>query len=138
MHKKENSYGIIPLRKQQGEWQVLLIKHRKGHWAFPKGHPEKSEKPEETAVREFTEETNLKVVSFLNIASQKEHYFFRSGTDIIDKTVIYFVAEVFGEIVLHEEEISDYKWLSFDEAQKQITFPQAKELCAQVRNNLRH
>ncbi len=129
---KDTSYGIIPLRKYRGKWQTLLVKHGKGHWAFPKGHPEEGEKPEQTAEREFTEETGLKVESFLDIPAQKEHYFFRAGSDLIEKTVIYFVATVSGEVVLQEAEISDFQWLALESAADLATFKETKRLCAEI------
>jgi bis(5'-nucleosidyl)-tetraphosphatase len=129
MRKTEHSYGIIPLRKERGKWQVLLLKHGKGHWAFPKGHPEIGEDPEQTAVRELKEEAGLSILSFLQMPPQQEHYFFRAGPDLIDKRVTYFAAEVAGQVVLQEGEISDYKWLSLEEAPKLATYAETRALC---------
>lgn len=39
--------------------RVLLVRYRSGAWAFPKGHPEPGETPEQTAVREVREETGV-------------------------------------------------------------------------------
>jgi bis(5'-nucleosidyl)-tetraphosphatase len=134
MRKKEISYGIIPLRKKHGNWQVLIVKHGKGHWAFPKGHPETGEKPIETAERELREETGLQISNLLDLPQQKERYFFRQGTNLVDKTVIYFVAEVQGEVSIQEREISDFKWLPLKDAKKFVTYKEAKELCTQLTN----
>jgi len=138
MRKCETSYGIIPLRKQNETWYVLLVKHGKGHWAFPKGHPETGEKPMETAEREFKEETGLQIARFLEIPMQKEHYTFPHGSDWINKTVCYFTAEVHGEVSIQEAEIEDFQWLDLDEAQKIITFKEARALCAKIKNHLEH
>jgi bis(5'-nucleosidyl)-tetraphosphatase len=132
MHKKIHSYGVIPLRKHHGVWQTLLVQHGKGHWAFPKGHPEKGELPEQTASRELNEETGLKIDQLLALAPLEERYSFRSSADLIDKTVTYFAATVFGEIALQSSEISDYRWLSLEEAQHTATFAQTRALCVQV------
>jgi len=133
MHKKEKSYGIIPIRKQRGKWELLLVKHGKeGHWAFPKGHPEKGETPKQTAVREFNEETGLHIISFLNISPQKERYFFGTDSDLIEKTVVYFAAIVSGKITLQETEISDFKWLTVEAAQDFATYPGTKALCVKI------
>lgn len=40
---------------------VVLRKNQHGHWLFPKGHIEEGERPEETAIREVSEELGLKV-----------------------------------------------------------------------------
>lgn len=136
MHKTEISYGIIPLRKLNGKRQVLLVKHGKGHWSFPKGHPETGETPQETAVRECEEETSLHIVSFLNIPPHEERYFFRRGSQLIDKRVTYFAAEVSGEVAVQAEEITDFKWLSLEEAEKWITFSEARALLAKISHYL--
>jgi diadenosine hexaphosphate hydrolase (ATP-forming) len=39
--------------------EVLLVRYRSGAWAFPKGHIEAGERPEQTAVREVQEETGV-------------------------------------------------------------------------------
>ena len=130
MHKTEFSYGIIPLCRWQGGWKTLLVKHGKGHWAFPKGHAEEGEEPKQTAVRELQEETGLEVVSFLNLPPQQERYFFHEGSHSIDKTVIYFAAEVSGDVTIQQAEISEFRWLSLEEAQQLATFPETKKLCA--------
>ena len=59
MMKKEFSFGIVPLQCVNEQWQVLLVQHQAGHWAFPKGHAEIGEEPKQTAERELLEETGL-------------------------------------------------------------------------------
>ena len=60
--KKEKSCGAIVYRQRDSWVEVLLIRHKNGgHWAFPKGHVEKQETEEETALREIREETGLTV-----------------------------------------------------------------------------
>ena len=46
------SCGVIPYRVVDGTRQFLLIQHKAGHWAFPKGHPEAGETNLQTARRE--------------------------------------------------------------------------------------
>jgi len=127
---KDESFGIIPLQKIGGVWHVLLIKQRYGrHWSFPKGHPEGDETPEESAHREFFEETGLTVARYLSETPLSESYEFRSKGTKISKTVQYFVAEVEGAITLDPKEIVACKWVPLTEAYAHVTFPQAKELC---------
>lgn len=134
--KKEHSYGIIALR-YLGKWEVLLIRHKKGHWAFPKGHPNQGEKPYETAVRELKEETNLSIKRLLFEETITENYCFTRKRDHIDKTVSYYLAEVEGEILLQKQEVIDYQWLALKKAHKVATFPQAKAICQKVENLLK-
>lgn len=134
--RKERSFGIIPLRRHHDDWEVLLVRHGKGHWAFPKGHAELRENPQETASRELFEETGLRVVRFLPFEPLEETYFFTWEKERIHKTVLYFLAEVEGEIRLQDDEISDHRWLSLDEAEKFVTFPEARRILRTVKELL--
>lgn len=129
MAKKEISYGIIPLRKHGALWEVLLVLHQKGHWAFPKGHAETDETPVETATRELAEETGLAVVRFLPAPPLAEHYFFRWKGQAIDKRVEYFLAEVAGEAVADPKELAECRWVALEEAPALLTHEEAQSLC---------
>ncbi len=136
---RETSYGIIPLRKQTGEWKVLLVQHKKGaFWAFPKGHPEPNETPLEAAVRELFEETGLKIKHLLRETPFQEVYTFARGEQLIQKQVFYFLAEVEGQVTLQPSEIYDSRWVKVAEAATFITFPESQRICNEVAalNNL--
>ena len=136
--RRDYSFGIIPLRKQPNGWQVFLIKHKGGHWGFPKGHAEKAETPRDAACRELQEETGLKVVAFLSTVPLQETFsFFWRGTKV-EKTVTYFVATVAGDIALQQEEVQDGGWIALEKAHERLTFPEARSLCQQARELLSH
>lgn len=62
-NKEDKSFGVIPVFKNDGgEYFFCLVKHRAGHWGFPKGHPDVDESEEETAKRELLEETGINTV----------------------------------------------------------------------------
>jgi 8-oxo-dGTP pyrophosphatase MutT (NUDIX family) len=130
--KKENSYGIVPLRIHQNEWQVLLIQHHAGHWAFPKGHADPGETPKQAAERELKEETGLAIHRFLSPDPLTENYFFIFRGKRISKTVQYFLALVEGKVVIQEREIKNSQWLSLTQALDNITFKEGKRVCLQV------
>ena len=53
----ERSCGAVVYRMINDEVRYLLIKNRRStHWGFPKGHIEKGETHEQTAMREVLEE----------------------------------------------------------------------------------
>lgn len=134
---QDRSYGIIPLKcLKSGGWQVLLIQHHAGHWAFPKGHPDGAETPQEAALRELQEETGLTVKRYLSDASFEEHYVFTFKGQKISKTVQYFIAEVEGIVKIQEEEIKDSLWVSLKDVADYITFPEGKRMCLQVQQFL--
>lgn len=135
--KKENSYGIVPLRFHEGCWQVLLVKHHAGHWAFPKGHADRGESPQQTAERELREETGLAVLRYLFSDSMSESYIFTFQGERISKTVQYFIALVRGSLVIQEGEIEASQWLDLPAAQLHITFKEGKRICQQVNELLK-
>lgn len=130
----EASFGIIPLRRCKSGWEVLLIQHRSGgHWAFPKGHAEAGESPLQTAIRELAEETGLSLIRLIQEAPLVEQYHFTRNGIPIDKTVMYFLAEVGnGEIRLQDAELIHYQWVPIEQASEIVTFPQAKSLCKEI------
>ncbi len=126
------SCGIIPLRNENGTWLVLLVQLYARHWGFPKGHLEQEEEPKDAAIRELYEETGLTVNRFLSDEIFTESYSFFHQGKRIDKQVIYFLAEVAGELRLQKEEIKDAKWVPLVEAAEHVTFPAGKEICKRV------
>jgi bis(5'-nucleosidyl)-tetraphosphatase len=130
--KQDRSYGIIPLRKQQNKWEVLLIQHHAGHWAFPKGHAELNESPQQTAKRELLEETNLHVEQFLSLEPFNETYYFTFKGEKIHKQVNYYLALVVGEVKIQELEIQASRWITLENAEKFTTFSEGKKICQQV------
>lgn len=128
MKKKETSFGIIPLKKNP-DWEILLVKHQKGHWAFPKGHAEEGEEAKKTAERELKEETGLEVVQYLLPEPLTERYFFQQGGQGIEKTVYYFIALVKGVLKPQLEEIAEMRWLTFSQAERLATFKETQTLC---------
>lgn len=134
--KKDKSFGIIPVIKTNEGFKVLLIQHKAGHWAFPKGHAEADETQKETALRELREETGIQEVE---LAEQEfvEKYKFQKDDIIYDKTVVYFLGFVENNsVVIQEKEIAAFKWCSFEEAEKIFTFPETRQLFNAVKKHL--
>lgn len=135
--KKQTSYGIVPLRIHRAHWQIFLIQHHAGHWAFPKGHADPGETPRQAAERELNEETGLTLQRFLSPDPLVEHYFFTFHGERISKTVQYFLALVEGKVMVQEKEIKAGQWFSLSEAMEQITFKEGKNVCLQANEFLK-
>ncbi len=125
--KHEKSCGAIVYKfGEDGQPMLLLVKHRYGgHWAFPKGHVEAGENEFQTAHREILEETGLKVRLKEGFRESVEY----SPKPNVMKEVVYFLGEVVdGQEHRQEAEISDLKWLSIEDAQRQVTHENNRRL----------
>lgn len=131
--QKDESFGVIPLSKAHGRWEVFLIQHTRGrYWGFPKGHAEPDEAPAEAALRELKEETNLDFIRYLQNEPLTEQYYFMKEGQRVFKKVSYFVAEVGGKVKLQKEEIQDGIWVPFPEALDKVTHQEGKTILSQV------
>lgn len=127
----DKSVGVMPIFKTGGEIKVLLVRHAKGHWGFPKGHPESGESELETAARELAEETSLHKLELVPGVRLEEVYDFEKEGKIYHKTVIYFLALVQGEPQVPPEfaqEIVGLEVLTPELALAQITYPEGREI----------
>jgi len=116
---EEKSCGAVIWREQDGGHAYLLVRHKGGHWSFPKGHVEENETEAETALREILEETGLDTqidTSFREVVS----YYPKPG---VIKDVIFFLATPLGGTEqAQESEISQLGWFTFREARPLVTF----------------
>ncbi len=137
--KKDYSFGIIPFCKKEEEALFLIVKHFAGHWGFPKGHREGNETDIETAKREFCEETGIcefQIISekpFVTETYKTHHPVLKD----MEKTVCYYLAEVFNEkVCLPEEEIVDAKWCGVSIAEETLTHERTREILRDAHKHL--
>ncbi len=116
-----------------GEIKYLILK-RKHHWVgweFVKGKIEKFEMKRAAARRETQEETGLKILKIKNFnvsGSYKYQKQLKDRPGIIGQTYHLFGVEVKkGKVKIDKLEHSDYKWVSFGEAMKKLTWPDQRE-----------
>jgi 8-oxo-dGTP pyrophosphatase MutT (NUDIX family) len=137
MTDKEESFGIIPVYKKDDDIFYLLIRHRAGHWGFPKGHADPGETPLETAQRELFEETGIsdcRLIPDYQISEQYEK--FKKGKSV-PKTVTYFLGTVTNDKVqICVNELSEYAWLNYDDARKKISYDASKQTLDRVKKRL--
>ena len=128
--KQEKSCGCIVMNENN---EILLVHSNLGHWGFPKGHMEEGETEIETAVREVKEETNIDV----DINEKYRYVQKYSPKEEVMKEVVLFLAK---NITNHKEaqleEISEVKWLKFDEAIEKITYDNSKEVLINLKKDL--
>ena len=127
----EHSCGAVVFRQIKGEYRFLLIKNRRStHWGFPKGHMEKGETREETAIREVLEETGVHIHIYEGFCSESEY---RIGAKIEKRVEVFLASTEDTQTVIQKEEIEDYIWLRYPEAYEMLKFDNDKEILSSVK-----
>jgi len=110
--------------------KFLILKHRRGHWSFAKGHKDKGETDYQTAKRELFEETGIDNAGFLSKKILlKESYNYERKKKRVMKSVGYFVAESEHRgVMIDGNEIIDFKWCTLAAGKKLITYKQSRKL----------
>lgn len=126
----EKSCGAVVYRIMNQEVQYLILKSsgRNSYWRFAKGHMEESESEQETCIREVFEETGIQIVpeEFRMVDT-----YWISNT--VKKEVVLFLGNAADQpITLQQEEIMDYCWCRFDEAEALLTYESAKKQLRQA------
>ena len=120
----EKSCGTVVFRDKL----FLLLHYSAGHWDFPKGHVEKGETEEQTALRELQEETGITDGKILSGFREPIHYFFTHHNERISKDVIFFVAETKTEAITISNEHQGFAWLPYPEALAKLSFKNSKDI----------
>ena len=124
----EKSCGAVVFKKQKDGIKYLLLHYDAGHWDFPKGNQEKNEKEEQTAAREIKEEISIEDIEFVDGFREVIKYFYKKGEERVYKEVVFFLVQSATEHVKLSFEHIGYAWLSYEHAEKKLTFNNAKEL----------
>ena len=128
--KQEISAGAVVyhVQKDTGLIEYLVLHYSAGHWDFPKGKIEDKETLQQAATREIKEETGLDVKLDTNFEQTLSYYFKDKTGVMISKTVTLFLCKVDTEEVKLSPEHIYYKWLIFEDALKQLSFANARQI----------
>ena len=126
--KKEISAGIIVYIREKNKIEYLLLHYEEGHWDFPKGHVENSEKIESTAKRETKEETGLMVKPNIKFRKLITYSFVSNQNKIVNKKAYFFIGEAKSKKVKLSSEHIDYEWLDYENALQRLTYNNVKDL----------
>lgn len=135
-------FGVAYSINSEGKIEYIILK-RKKHWKgweFPKGKIEKFETKKMAAKREVEEETGLKVLRIKRFNEKGVYLYHKMLKDrpgMIGQTYHLFAVEVEkadGKLKLDPLEHNGYKIVSFEEAQKKLTWPNQKR-CLKIVND---
>ena len=122
----EKSCGIVPYIVINGEILYVLITQNNGITCFPKGHVEKGETEEQTALRECYEETKLEVEIIPGYRDTTTYYMSEYDAE---KTVVYFLGKIKNlEYHKQDSEVKDIKMCNYKEALKAITYDDTRRI----------
>ena len=131
--KLEKSCGAVIFCQFPDGDKVLLLKHRVGHWDFPKGHVKANETEFETALREVYEESGLKVALDHDFREMINY----SPKDGVSKDVVYFMGFCTQyeakNLKPQQSEILEGQFVLLEEAENIITFGNGKDIFKKAR-----
>lgn len=124
----EKSAGAIIFHKSDRKIEYLLLRHKLGHWDFPKGHMEKGETLKATASREVEEETGFSNIIFVPNFKVHIKYIYTWEGEKRFKVATFFLTESKTKRVKISKEHLGHTWLSYKEAMKTLQFKNQKDL----------
>ena len=127
----EISAGAVVFTLIDHDLKYVIIHDNNGNYGFPKGHQEKGETLNETAIREIKEEIGIDI-ELLDDFKKEIFYTLPSGNI---KQAIYFLATYNNqELKPQEGEINKIMLLSYKEAYNLINFVDVKNILESANN----
>ena len=133
---EETSAGIVIYRKENSEKLFLLLHYPSGHWDFVKGKMEKGETTQQTAIRETKEETGITDITFVENFEEWIEYNFKYQGELVQKKVVFFLAETKTKNVKISHEHSGYTWMDYNTSMEKTTFDNAKTVLTKAQRLL--
>ena len=133
---EETSAGIVIFRKEGSKKLFLLLHYPSGHWDFVKGKMEKGESTNQTAVRETQEETGITDITFVKDFEEWIEYNFKYQGEVVQKKVVFFLAETKTKEIKISHEHSGYTWMDYNSAMEKTTFDNAKTVLTKAQKLL--
>jgi 8-oxo-dGTP pyrophosphatase MutT (NUDIX family) len=124
-----HSCGFIVYTLNEGVREYLVLKYPEGHIDLVKGHREESDLTLlDTALRELAEETGILKIKVKNGFLNTIKYTYTRNAEVHEKQVDFFLGEVESKVINISHEHTDFKWMSYPEAVKEITFDNARDV----------
>lgn len=136
--KTEMSCGAVVFTREAGELRFVIIRSKTGCYGFPKGHIERGETEQQTALREIKEETGLDVTLIDGFRTTDSYVWVRERRSDIHKTVVYFLGTFCDQTpVPQESEIADISLMRYDEAMAAFQFDGVRRILTEANEFLK-
>jgi 8-oxo-dGTP pyrophosphatase MutT (NUDIX family) len=127
----ERSAGGVVVR---GEEIVAIVPRRRAHdgsivLALPKGHIDAGETPLQAAQREVREETGI-IAEPVKKLGEARYWYRRDGQTVPKSVAFYLFTFAGGDIADHDEEVLEVRWISLQQAQRELSHAAEREMVA--------
>ena len=119
--------------RDDGGFDVALIRTHEGRWQLPKGWIEEGESMEQTARREVREEAGIdaEVVGALDTISYRYTSTYDPEPVRVRKKVHFFLLRYLsGNTADHDDEVVEARWAEIGEAERMLAFKDEKRIVA--------
>ena len=128
MYDEISAGAVLYYVDENSEIMYLILNYNYGHWDFPKGNMEIGETEIDTVFKEVSEETGIKDIKIIKEFRQQISYKYRKKSKLINKAVIYYLAETKSKKVVLSFEHINFEWQTFDQALQKLSFENSKRV----------
>ncbi len=136
MYDEISAGAVLYILSDNFEINYLILNYNYGHWDFPKGNIESGETEIETIKREVMEETGIVDIKLIEGFRQQISYKYRKKSKLVNKTVIYYLAETKSINVVLSFEHVNFAWLNFNDAINKLSFDNSKKVLKNAKDFL--
>lgn len=127
--------SVVAMRIKGTRHEVLLLKRTQslvGEWCQVAGSIEEGETAWQAALRELDEETGLRPSAFYSADTCEQ--FYEADRDAITIAPVFVaIVNSSAKVVLNHEH-SEYRWVSFDEANEMVAFGGQRRVLGWIEN----
>ncbi len=117
---------IVPVKRAADGSRVL---------GLPKGHLDGDETPEQAARREVAEEAGVSGDLIGELGDVRYRYE-RRGRQVAKRVKFFLYSYGSGDVADHDHEIEDARWLDFETALRELTYPGEREMVRRARSRM--
>lgn len=115
-------------------WVALIVTGSGTRYQLPKGCLEEGETPEETALREVSEETGLRGYILANLGTIEYWFYTRSAARVHKFVTFYLMAYESGDISdFDPTEVDMALWVPIEDAIAQVSFGNERQILCKAR-----